>query len=46
MTRDGDWALVGMASPVIRSRVPVLMGPRAAIRSMVLRVECGAEYAA
>ena len=35
-----------MASPVMRSRVPVLMGLRAVIRSVVLILGGEAEYAA
>ena len=37
MTRVGGWVAPVMASPVMRSSVPVLMGVRAAVRSAMLR---------
>lgn len=46
VTRVGGSALAAIASPVIKSSVPVFMGLRAARRSVMLRVRGEAEYAA
>ena len=44
VTRVGVWASAAIASPVMRSSVLVLIGVRAATRSVVLKVGGEAEY--
>ena len=44
VTRVGVWASAAIASPVMRSSVLVLIGVRAATRSVVLKVGDEAEY--